>query len=101
MTTPEGKVKTKVKQILEKYKIYYFMPVKHQLYGKAGIGDFICCVNSRFLAIKTKKPDGEQTELQEEDMKDVRKSKGLKLIIKMEDLSYLETTIIRLLSLES
>ena len=99
--TPEGKVKKEVKKILDKYGVYWFMPVKHQLYGRVGIGDFICCVNSRFLAIETKGPDGEQTELQEEDMKDVRKSKGLKLIIKMEDLSYLETTIIRLISLES
>jgi hypothetical protein len=93
MTTPEGKVKTKVKEILERYKIYYFMPVKH-LYGRAGIGDFICCVNSKFLSIETKSKDGTVTELQDEDFKNVRKSKGLKLLICSEaDLKYLETII--------
>jgi hypothetical protein len=97
MATPEGKVKKEVKKILERYKIYYFMPVKHPLYSKAGIADFICCVNSKFLAIETKGPDGKESELQEEDSKSVRESKGLKLIIKMEDLEYFETTLLRIL----
>jgi hypothetical protein len=97
MATPESKVKKKVKEILERYHVYYFMPVKHPLYSKAGIADFICCVNSKFLAIETKGPDGEQTELQDEDGKNVRKSKGLKLVIKMADLKYLETVIQRIM----
>jgi hypothetical protein len=97
MSTPESKVKQKVRALLDKYNIYYFMPVKHQLYGKAGIGDFICCVNSRFLAIETKGPDGEETELQEEDTKSVKRSNGIKVVIKMEDLHKLEVIIHQLL----
>lgn len=96
MTTPEGKVKKEVKRILESHEIYYYMPVPSG-YGRRGPGDFLCCVNSKFLSIEAKGPDGKETELQEEDSKAVRKSKGLKLIIKMENLYYLESFILRLL----
>jgi len=95
--TPEGKVKKEVKKILDKYGVYWFMPVKHQLYGRVGIGDFICCVNSKFISIETKGPDGEVTELQDEDFKNVRKAKGLKLVIRMTDLKYLESVIQRIM----
>lgn len=96
MTTPESKVKKEVKKILERYKIYYFMPVKH-LYGKAGIGDFICCVNGKFLSIETKAEGGELTELQDEDRIQVQKSKGIKIIIWAQDLHKLEILIYQLL----
>jgi hypothetical protein len=46
------------------------------------------------LGEETKSKDGTVTELQDEDFKNVRKSKGLKLLICSEaDLKYLETII--------
>jgi hypothetical protein len=66
-------------------------------YGRRGPGDFICCANGKFLSIETKAPDGEETELQEEDTKMVRKSKGIKIIIKMDNLHSLELIIHKLL----
>jgi hypothetical protein len=96
IVTPEGKVKKKVKALLEKYEIYYYMPVPGG-YGRVGVGDFICCVNGKFLAIETKADDNVETVLQEEDGKKVRKSKGLKLTIRENDMQYLEITLKRLL----
>lgn len=96
MSTPEGRVKKEVKKILAKYDIYYYMPVPHG-FGRRGVGDFICCVAGYFLAIETKKDKEELTELQEEDMKWVQRSKGIKLKIGPNDLSKLELVIRQLI----
>lgn len=42
-TTPEGKIKTEIKKILDAYGVYYFMPVQMGI-GAAGL-DFHCVVN--------------------------------------------------------
>jgi hypothetical protein len=94
--TPEGKVKKEVKKLLERFSVYYYMPVPGG-YGKAGKGDFICCVAGYFLAIETKKDKGELTELQDEDRKDIERSKGIKVKIGPQDLGKLELLIHNLL----
>lgn len=43
--TPEGKIKDLVKEVLNKYNVYYFMPVQSG-YGAAGL-DFHCVINVR------------------------------------------------------
>ena len=53
MMTPEGKVKAKVKAVLDKRGVYYFMP-RGTAFGRAGVPDIICCINGRFLAIECK-----------------------------------------------
>lgn len=53
--TPEGKVKAKVKNWLDKNGIWFYMPVQTG-YGVSGIPDFVCCANGKFLAIETKAP---------------------------------------------
>jgi len=50
--TPEGRVKKRVKEVLEKYGAYYFMPVQNGM-GKPSL-DFIVCHKGRFAAIETK-----------------------------------------------
>jgi hypothetical protein len=68
MTTPEGRVKNRVKDILAKYKVYYFMPVQTG-YGAAGL-DFHCVVRSKdtpiAFFIETKALDKELTARQRE-----------------------------------
>ena len=51
--TPEGKVKKKVKELLEKHGFQYFMPVAG-MYGRKGIPDFLCNCNGLFVGIETK-----------------------------------------------
>lgn len=57
--TPEGKIKKRVKEILDEYRHYRFMPVQ------TGMGartlDFLVCINGKFLAIETKAPGKEMT----------------------------------------
>jgi hypothetical protein len=55
MTTPEGRIKARVKAILKSHDIWYFMPSANG-YGKVGVPDIICCWDGRFFAIETKAP---------------------------------------------
>lgn len=54
-TTPEGKVKTKVKALLKARGVWYYMPVQNGM-GQVGIPDFIICAWGQFLSIETKAP---------------------------------------------
>lgn len=59
-STPEGKVKAKVVDLLKKHGVWYFFPGNNG-FGKSGIPDIVCCVDGSFLGIevkadKTKKP---------------------------------------------
>lgn len=51
--TPEGKLKKEVKRVLDKHKVWYYMPVQNGM-GVTGIPDFVCCDGGRFIGIETK-----------------------------------------------
>jgi hypothetical protein len=61
--TPEGLIKDKIKIILRKYNVYYFMPVQTGL-GAAGL-DFHCVVRWHDVPVaffvEAKRPDGKLT----------------------------------------
>ena len=53
MATPEGKVKEKVKKLLDSYVgIYWFMPVPFMYQARSV--DFLICYTGRFIAVETK-----------------------------------------------
>ena len=59
-STPEGKIKRKVVEVLKKHGVWYFFPVSNG-YGKAGIPDIIAIVGGEFVGVevkadRTKKP---------------------------------------------
>ena len=86
MTTPESKVKDKIKKILKAKGIYYAMP--HGAgYGNAGVPDFLCCVRGYFLAIEAKAKGGKPTALQVKNMDDIRKAGGVSLVVDEEVLA--------------
>jgi len=61
--TPETKVKTAIRKILDAHEVYYFMPAANG-YGRAGIPDIVCCINGHFVAIECKAGKGKTTALQ-------------------------------------
>lgn len=67
MTTPEGKLKAKVKTFLKERGAYFFMPVPSG-YGTPTL-DFIGCYKGRFFAIETKAPGKKPTPRQEQTLK--------------------------------
>lgn len=90
--TPEAKVKAKIKKILGAHHVYYAMPVG-SMFGKAGVPDFLCCVNERFLAIEAKANGGKPTALQQKNFRDIHKAGGYAVVIDETNLDYLELMI--------
>lgn len=78
--TPEGKVKQSVKRILERERVWYYMPVSFGM-GKAGIPDFMCCLEGAMFCIETKANGGKTTKLQELRHKEIRAAGGTVLVV--------------------
>lgn len=55
MKTPEARVKDAVKQWLNRHSAYWYMVVPNG-YSRAGVPDFIACLDGHFIGIETKAP---------------------------------------------
>ena len=91
-TTPEAKVKAKIKAILKAHNVYYAMPIGTG-YGNSGVPDFLCCVNGKFVAIEANAGKGQATALQLKNLQLIDASGGYSLIIREDDYAYLERII--------
>ena len=91
-STPEAKVKAKIKAILKARGIYYAMPIGTG-YGSSGVPDFLCCVNGHFLAIEAKAGKGTTTALQDKNIREIKECGGTAAVIAEEQLEYLEQLI--------
>jgi hypothetical protein len=80
MATPEAKVKAKVKALLAKHKVYYFMPATHG-YGSSGVPDIVACMHGKFIGIETKANGGVPTPLQMKNLMSIVDNGGISLII--------------------
>lgn len=88
-TTPEGKVKEKVKKLLTKHGAYFFMP-RGTTYGRSGIPDFIVCAHGLFVGVETKAGYNKPSALQDLEMLNIRKAGGVALVINEKNLGDLE-----------
>jgi len=70
--TPEGKVKHKIKLVLDSYGAYYHMPVLNGM-GKPSL-DFVCCYRGRFFAIEAKGAGQSMTLRQEATQAEMEKA---------------------------
>jgi pantoate kinase len=91
-TTPEAKVKAKIKKILTEHNVYYAMPMGTG-YGNSGVPDFLCCVNGKFVAIEAKAGKGMATALQLKNLSEINKAGGYTCIINETNLDYLTNVI--------
>ena len=92
MTTPESKVKDKIKKILKEHSVYYAMPMGTG-YGNSGVPDFLCCMNGFFVAIEAKAGKGETTALQDKNLKEINAAGGYTLVIRETNIDYLKKVI--------
>lgn len=90
--TPEAKVKDKVKDILKENGIWYCMPIGTG-YGNAGVPDFICCANGKFLAIETKTRGKSPTALQKRESDRIYDAGGIALVINEDNFGLLHGAI--------
>ena len=91
-TTPESKVKAKIKAIFKAHNVYYAMPIGTG-YGNSGVPDFLCCVNGHFLAIEAKAGKGTTTALQEKNLQQIKDAGGTATVINEDTIGYLEQLI--------
>lgn len=90
--TPESKVKAKIKAILKAHNIYYAMPIGTG-YGNSGVPDFLCCINGHFVAIEAKAGKGTATALQLKNLDQIQRCGGHPMIIREDNMLYLENVI--------
>lgn len=91
-STPEAKVKERIKKILKEHGVYYAMPMGTG-YGNSGVPDFLCCIKGRFLAIEAKAGKGIPTALQEKNIRDIEKAEGDAWVVRESNLENFEAYI--------
>jgi hypothetical protein len=84
-STPEAKVKAKIKAILKAHGAYYAMPIGTG-YGSSGVPDFLVCLNGEFLAIEAKAGKGVPTALQLKNLREIEAAGGRTLVINEQSL---------------
>lgn len=90
--TCEDHVKREVKKIFKHYGCWYFMPYMAGR-GRVGIPDFIANVAGQFLAVETKFAARPATENQKNEIKDIKDTGGIAVIINEDGLDNLETLV--------
>ena len=92
-STPEGKVKTKVKKLLDKYGALHFSPMGTG-YGVSGVSDIIALYKGRFIAIECKADEKKlPTELQKRFLQRVIEWGGLGLVIHDKNIDMLQASL--------
>ena len=92
-STPEGRVKARVKKLLDQYGALHFSPMGTG-YGVSGVSDIICLYRGRFIAIECKADEKKlPTALQLKFLEKVRAWGGLGLVIHSGNLDLLQNTM--------
>ena len=91
--TPEGKIKKRVKEILDEVGAWYCMPVGSG-YGKSAIPDFIICYQGYFLAIETKAGNKQATAIQAKEIERIKAAKGVAWVINETNIENLKSWIL-------
>ena len=80
MSTPEKKVKDKVKKLLAEHGAYHFMPATHG-YGSSGVPDIAACLHGRFIGIECKANGGKPTALQLKNLRELSSAGGIAVLV--------------------
>lgn len=95
--TPEGKVKAKVKKILEELDAYQFSPMTGG-FGHSGIPDIVACLQGRFIGIECKTRGNKPTALQLDQLEKIESRGGLALVVNEDSLVQLKEVIVKWLN---
>ena len=77
--TPEGKIKTKVKELLKQHGAYWHMPVQNGM-GAPSL-DVVGCHRGAYFAVETKAGNKKPTPRQEITMQQIRSAGGLAFLV--------------------
>lgn len=90
--TPEARVKTKVKKILDEMGAYYFMPATGG-FGRSGVPDIVGCIDGKFFGIECKAGSNKPTALQEKELRRITEAGGVALLINERNIDTLRTAL--------
>lgn len=90
--TPEARVKTKVKKILDEMGAYYFMPATGG-FGRSGVPDIVGCIGGKFFGIECKAGSSKPTALQEKELRRITDAGGVSLLINEGNVGALKTAL--------
>jgi Holliday junction resolvase len=85
MTTPEKKVKDKVKKLLNELECYFFFPATGG-FGASGVPDIIVCYQGHFIGIECKAGDNKPTILQAKNLEHIKRCGGSSIVVNEENL---------------
>lgn len=89
----EKKVKQKVRQILDSFNAYHFMPATHG-YGVSGTHDIVVCYRGLFVSIETKATEKQKpTALQTLAARQVLDAGGIALLIHADNTPLVASTL--------
>ena len=89
MSTPEVKVKNKVKKLLKDNNAYFCMPVSGG-FGASGVPDIIACYRGFFIGIECKAGNNTPTALQKKNLQDIVNAGGGVAVINEDNLEDVE-----------
>lgn len=90
--TPEAKVKKKVRLILMDLGAYQLTPIGTG-FGSMGAPDIIACVGGKFIGIECKAGKNKPTMLQQDNLKRIKDSGGMAVVINEENVDQLKEMI--------
>jgi Holliday junction resolvase len=88
-STPEKKVKDRLRKHLDRLGVYHFMPPANG-FGRAGIPDIVGCMNGQFVAFECKAGKGKTTALQEREIAAIQAHKGWAFVINEDNVDNIE-----------
>lgn len=80
MSTPEKRVKDKVKAMLKEKGAYFFMPATAG-FGKSGVPDIVACLDGKFWGIECKAQPNKPTALQEKNLVQIHHAGGIAVAV--------------------
>ena len=92
--TPEAIVKLKIANTLKELGCWYFMPPANG-YGRAGIPDFIGCMNGLLIAIEAKAGKNKPTALQLREIDRIKAAGGYAIVVNEENVDDLKTLLLK------
>lgn len=90
--TPEGKVKKRVRKVLDELNAYYVMPVTGG-YGNSGAPDFLVCHKGKFFGIECKAGDNKPTALQYKNLHHIQECGGVGLVVNEHNVEQLQSAM--------
>lgn len=80
MPHAEKNFENKIKKFFRKEGLYYFK-FWGTMYTRAGVPDLIVCVNGRFLGVEVKSDVGRPSEIQMENIRQIRENGGFAIVV--------------------